>query len=202
MRRILRIPGHRRRDFDRCGRGDRNRHRFGRFDQRLRDDGSGHLHAARRDHLRQRELGDDDLISASRAPASTRSAPRLPLPAITKGMTIDGYTQPGASANTNGPTQGTNAVILIELDGTNTGIDGGLDLRTGSDGTVDSRPRDQSGRRPVHQHRGRQQHHRGRGISWEPTRAVSSLTAAATGSRRPAWARTSRSAERRPRRAT
>ena len=51
-------------------------------------------------------------------------------------MTIDGYTQPGASANSNGPTQGTNAVILIELDGTNTGSDGGIDLRTGSDGTV------------------------------------------------------------------
>jgi CSLREA domain-containing protein len=62
--------------------------------------------------------------------------PGSPLPAITKGMTIDGYTQPGASANTNGPTQGTNAVILIELDGTSTGPDGGLDLKTGSDGSV------------------------------------------------------------------
>jgi hypothetical protein len=62
--------------------------------------------------------------------------PGSPLPAITKGVTIDGYTQPGASANSNGPTQGTNAVILIELDGANTGSDGGIDLRTGSDGTV------------------------------------------------------------------
>src|SRR4029079_17504011 len=31
-------------------------------------------------------------------------------------------TQPGSSANTNAPDQGTNAVILIEIDGTNTGI--------------------------------------------------------------------------------
>ncbi len=62
--------------------------------------------------------------------------PGSPLPAITRGVTIDGYTEPGASANTNGPTQGTNAVIRIELDGTNASIDGGLDLKTGSDGTV------------------------------------------------------------------
>ncbi|MGE5144964.1 MAG: beta strand repeat-containing protein, partial [Acidobacteriota bacterium] len=34
-------------------------------------------------------------------------------------VTIDGYTQPGTSANTNGPTEGTNAVLLIELDGVN-----------------------------------------------------------------------------------
>ena len=47
-------------------------------------------------------------------------APASALPQVTDGITIDGYTQPGASANTNGPTQGTNAVILIEIDGTNT----------------------------------------------------------------------------------
>jgi IPT/TIG domain/S-layer homology domain len=48
-------------------------------------------------------------------------APASALPTITDGVTIDGYTQPGASANTNAPDQGTNAVILIEIDGTNTG---------------------------------------------------------------------------------
>ncbi len=48
-------------------------------------------------------------------------APASALPKITDGVTIDGYTQPGASANTNAPDQGTNAVILIEIDGTNTG---------------------------------------------------------------------------------
>ena len=48
-------------------------------------------------------------------------APASALPQITDGVTIDGYSQSGASANTNGPTLGTNAVILIELDGTNAG---------------------------------------------------------------------------------
>ena len=48
-------------------------------------------------------------------------APASALPQITDGVTIDGYTQPGASANTNAPDQGTNAVLLIEIDGTNTG---------------------------------------------------------------------------------
>src|SRR6185369_13549143 len=47
--------------------------------------------------------------------------PFLPLPAITEGLTIDGYTQPGASPNTNGPELGTNAQLMIEIDGTNTG---------------------------------------------------------------------------------
>ncbi len=49
-------------------------------------------------------------------------APGSALPTITDGVTIDGYTQPGSSSNTNAPEQGTNAVILIELDGTNTGV--------------------------------------------------------------------------------
>ncbi len=48
-------------------------------------------------------------------------APASALPQITDGVTIDGYTQPGASPNTNAPDQGTNAVLLIEIDGTNTG---------------------------------------------------------------------------------
>ncbi|HEY7036707.1 MAG TPA: hypothetical protein VH482_35595, partial [Thermomicrobiales bacterium] len=39
------------------------------------------------------------------------------LPAISEALTIDGYSQPGASANTNPPNQGSNAVILVELNG-------------------------------------------------------------------------------------
>ena len=46
--------------------------------------------------------------------------PATALPAITEQATIDGYTQPGASANTLPLAQGTNAVILIELDGEGT----------------------------------------------------------------------------------
>ncbi len=42
------------------------------------------------------------------------------LPTIAESVTINGYSQPGASANTNPPGEGTNAVILIELNGQNT----------------------------------------------------------------------------------
>jgi hypothetical protein len=45
--------------------------------------------------------------------------PSSPLPAITAPVTIDGDTQPGAHANTNGSRQGDNATLLIQLDGAN-----------------------------------------------------------------------------------
>src|SRR5262249_57699966 len=54
--------------------------------------------------------------------------PLTALPTITQSVTIDGYTQPGASANTNPPTMGDNAVILIELNGTALGSSGGLTI--------------------------------------------------------------------------
>lgn len=43
------------------------------------------------------------------------------LPTITAPVVIDGYAQPGASANSNTPAQGTNAVILIDLNGSSAG---------------------------------------------------------------------------------
>ena len=43
--------------------------------------------------------------------------PGIPLPEITEPLVIDGYTQPGASPNTS--TTSSNAVLKIELDGTN-----------------------------------------------------------------------------------
>jgi hypothetical protein len=53
--------------------------------------------------------------------------PATPLPPITEAVTIDGYTQPGSSANTNPVGQGLNSVLLIELDGSATaGLEGGL----------------------------------------------------------------------------
>jgi hypothetical protein len=45
--------------------------------------------------------------------------PASPLPTITDALVIDGYTQPGATANSNPPGQGSNAALKIELDGTN-----------------------------------------------------------------------------------
>ena len=58
-------------------------------------------------------------------------APATPLPQITEAVLIDGYTQPGASANT--LAVGDNAVLLIELNGANvTGAAIGLDLAGGN----------------------------------------------------------------------
>ncbi len=58
-------------------------------------------------------------------------APLTALPSISEPVTIDGYTQPGASANTQSLAQGSNAVVLIELDGENLGANGyGLTLGT------------------------------------------------------------------------
>ncbi len=49
-----------------------------------------------------------------------------PLPAITDAVEIDGYTQPGASANSKAMSSGNDAVLLIELDGS--------DVDTSADG--------------------------------------------------------------------
>jgi hypothetical protein len=48
-------------------------------------------------------------------------APASALPAITEAVTIDGYLQTGALANTNPTGQGLNTVLKIEIDGTNAG---------------------------------------------------------------------------------
>jgi hypothetical protein len=52
--------------------------------------------------------------------------PSSELPTITEAVTIDGYTQPGAKKNT--LTKGTNAVLLIELNGQSAGLAAGLRL--------------------------------------------------------------------------
>lgn len=48
-------------------------------------------------------------------------APASALPMITQPVTIDGYTQAGATPNTNGPGLGLNTVLMIEIDCTNAG---------------------------------------------------------------------------------
>ena len=50
-------------------------------------------------------------------------SPASALPTITGPLVIDGYSQPGASANTNSveSLQGLNTVLRIELDGTGAG---------------------------------------------------------------------------------
>lgn len=60
-------------------------------------------------------------------------SPASALPAITEAVTIDGYTQPGAAENS--LAIGNDAVLLIELDGTNAGVfSSGLNIS--SDGNV------------------------------------------------------------------
>ena len=57
--------------------------------------------------------------------------PATPLPPITEALTIDGYTQPGASANTQPVGQGLDTVLRIEIDGSD--AEGpGFDVRTES----------------------------------------------------------------------
>ena len=59
--------------------------------------------------------------SPSSAAACRPSRPRARCHVITDAVTIDGYTQPGSNANTNGPGLPDNSVHLIEIDGTSTG---------------------------------------------------------------------------------
>jgi hypothetical protein len=59
--------------------------------------------------------------------------PLSALPTITDSVTIDGYTQTGASPNTNPQGMGLNTVLMIELDGTNAGdVVNGLYITAGS----------------------------------------------------------------------
>jgi hypothetical protein len=57
--------------------------------------------------------------------------PTSSLPIITSPAVIDGYSEPGAHANTNGPRQGMNTVISIELDGAKASGANGLQIQAG-----------------------------------------------------------------------
>jgi hypothetical protein len=65
--------------------------------------------------------GDDTIAFAIPGGGVHTIVPLTALETITGGVTIDGYTQPGSSPNTNGPGLPDNSVHLIELDGTNSG---------------------------------------------------------------------------------
>ena len=58
--------------------------------------------------------------------------PASSLPHVTDPVVIDGYTQPGASANTNPRGQGTNAVLMIVLNATNHTGGEGLEIDAGN----------------------------------------------------------------------
>lgn len=64
-------------------------------------------------------------------------SPTSGLPNITEAVTINGYSQPGAAANTNEPDEGLNTVLQIELAGNNAGGGAiGLRLAAGSGGST------------------------------------------------------------------
>ena len=57
--------------------------------------------------------------------------PTEALPSIRDPVVIDGYSQPGASPNTNGPEMGLNTVLMIEIDGSISGSYSGLLIDAG-----------------------------------------------------------------------
>jgi hypothetical protein len=83
------------------------------------DSGAGSLRQAILDT--NSSVGPDSIAFAIPGSGVHTILPATGLPTVAGPVTIDGYTQPGASANTNGPALGTNAVILVELDGTSSG---------------------------------------------------------------------------------
>ncbi len=81
------------------------------------DSGAGSLRQAITDA--NAHPGADTIAFAIPGAGVHTIAPLTALPPITDQVTIDGYSQPGAAANTNAFGQPFNAVILIELDGEN-----------------------------------------------------------------------------------
>ena len=65
--------------------------------------------------------GTDTIAFNIPGPGRHTIQPSSALPTITAPVLIDGYTQPGASPNTNGPGLGLNTILKIEIDGTNAG---------------------------------------------------------------------------------
>ena len=80
------------------------------------------------------ELAGADTIAFNIPGAGPHTiSPDRALPDITEPVTIDGFTQTGASPNTNGPGLATNAVLMIELEGSSAGCCfSGLTITAGS----------------------------------------------------------------------
>jgi|RhiMetdeSRZDD1v2_1073273.scaffolds.fasta_scaffold06186_7 IPT/TIG domain-containing protein/S-layer family protein len=83
------------------------------------DSGAGSLRQAILDA--NAAVGADTIVFSITGSGVHTIAPPSALPLITEAVTIDGYTQSGASPNSNPPDQGTNAAIRIEIDGTGAG---------------------------------------------------------------------------------
>ena len=87
------------------------------------NDGLGSLRQAILDANAQVNVAGPDRIEFNIPGSGVQTiAPTSALPTITDPVIIDGYSQPGTSPNTNTPDQGgSNAVLLIELDGSGAG---------------------------------------------------------------------------------
>jgi hypothetical protein len=83
------------------------------------DSGAGSLRQAILDA--NGNAGADSISFAISGTGVHTISPLTPLPTITDAVTIDGYSQPGSSVNTNGPGLGLNSAPAIEIDGTNLG---------------------------------------------------------------------------------
>ena len=97
------------------------------------DDGAGNC-TLRAAIMEANASADTDTIAFDIPGAGPHTIrPASALPAITDPVVIDGYTQTGASPNTNLITTGSNAVLMIELDGSNAGASSvhGLLITTG-----------------------------------------------------------------------
>lgn len=96
------------------------------------DSGPGSLRQAILDANAAANSGGPDSISFNIAGGGVQVIePLTALPAITDPVILDGYTQPGASPNTLGAGEGSDAVILIELDGSNLANTDGLAINAG-----------------------------------------------------------------------
>jgi len=94
------------------------------------DSGPGSLRQAIQDA--NSHAGADQIVFNIPGSGAHTIQPLSPLPEITDAVTIDGYTQPGASPSTNTVNLGSNAVLKIEIDGSKAGADvDGLVLSSG-----------------------------------------------------------------------
>ncbi len=90
------------------------------------DSGPGSLRQAITDA--NASLGADTIAFSIVGSGVQTIVPATPLPPITDAVTIDGYTQPGSSPNTNAVGLGLNTVLMIEIAGTAT-TGNGLEAR-------------------------------------------------------------------------
>ncbi|MEX0879791.1 MAG: right-handed parallel beta-helix repeat-containing protein [Thermoanaerobaculia bacterium] len=97
----------------------------------VNDSGAGSLRQAILDS--NGTFGNDDIAFSIPGAGVHTIALASGLPPIIQAVTIDGYTQPGSSANTNPTGQELNTLLQIEIDGTGAGLNPCLQVLAGND---------------------------------------------------------------------